>query len=123
MRIQHILWKQYSYPHPDRGHVDVRNCVIANSSNTAIYCSGGGTASLGCNDLLLNTRDYFGCFPGAGDFYENPLFCDPILEEFPLEECSPWVQGNGCGLVGAFDVGCECTTMGTETILSARPSA
>jgi hypothetical protein len=41
--------------------------------------------------------------------FEDPLFCDPDAGDFTLQEGSPCAPENNpeCGLIGAFDVGCE----------------
>jgi len=90
----------------DQGsHLIIRNNIIADNL-VGVQCTAGGTVSLSCNDVWNNGQDYVNCSPGAGDISEDPLFCDPVEENYRLLEGSPCAQGYGCGLIGAFNVGC-----------------
>jgi hypothetical protein len=93
-------------------HVDIGNCIFANTGGTAIYIDGG-TGISDCNDFWSNGTDYWGFIPGPNDFYDDPLFCNPSSDDFTLEECSPCIDGYGCGQVGAYGAGCVCHSMAT----------
>jgi hypothetical protein len=69
--------------------------------------------TLDCNLFWSNSTDYSGFVPGPNDFYEDPLFCNPDAGDYTLEECSPCVDGYGCGQVGAYGVGCPCGGVAT----------
>jgi hypothetical protein len=72
---------------------------------------GGG---LSCNNVWGNQTDYPGEWRPETDLSEDPLFCDPDAGDYTLQECSPCVNGYGCGQVGAFGVGCSCGGVSTE---------
>ncbi len=70
-----------------------------------------------CNIYGNEGGDWVDCIADQygmdGNFSECPLFCDPENGDFHLQVCSPCAPGNhpdgyDCGLIGAFDVGCEC---------------
>jgi hypothetical protein len=93
------------------------NVVIA-SSEGGRAVGGSGVSTLSCCDLFGNTGgDWVGGIADQyginGNFSECPLFCDPENGDFHLRDCSPCAPGNHpqgyeCGLIGAFDVGCDC---------------
>jgi hypothetical protein len=43
------------------------------------------------------------------NFNQDPLFCDAPTGDFTIDASSPCAPGNNpaCGLVGAWDVGCD----------------
>lgn len=71
----------------------------------------GESPSLSCCDVYGNAEgDYVGPLAGQegvnGNFSANPLFCDLDGGDLTLHECSPCADAPGCGLIGAFGVGC-----------------
>ena len=89
--------------------------IIANSIGDGIYYECG-SLTMQCNDCWGSTgSDYSGTSPGAGDFSEDPLFCDPDNSNFTLQTDSPCVDGYGCGQIGAYGVGCGPTQTETTT--------
>jgi hypothetical protein len=94
--------------------IEVYNCIVTKCwPRPAISCEVGSTGILDCNCVWDNAVDYSGCTPGANDFSEDPLFCNAVVGDFTLQSCSPCATGYGCGLVGAFGVGCDCGTTAT----------
>ena len=99
-------------------HPTVENSIIAFSfAGGAVYCHDydPGTISLACCDLYGNTEgDWVDCGAGQqgvdGNFSEDPMFCGDAAPGSPyaLELGSPCAAENsqGCGLLGAWDVGC-----------------
>lgn len=86
----------------------IYECAIGFKIGTGVGCV------LGCNDLWEVGQPYVGCDPGEGDFAADPLFCGVWQDDFTLHANSPCVPGNhpqgeDCGLVGAFSVGCAST--------------
>lgn len=91
--------------------------------NTIIAFGGGGGA-LGCDSSVDNLAitccdfygnlggDWVGCVAGLlgvdGNISEDPLFCDPEGGCYRLQDCSPCVEGYGCGQIGACGAGCPC---------------
>jgi hypothetical protein len=83
-----------------------------------VHCDGTSSPAFSCCDIYGNQGgDWVGSIADQygvnGNFSECPLFCDPELEDFGLQVCSPCAPGNHpdgyeCGLIGAFDVGCDC---------------
>jgi hypothetical protein len=83
--------------------------IVAQNEGSGIRCNNPDPV-LTCNDSWGNSgADFSGVSPSASCFSEDPLFCDPELDDFTLADCSPCVDGHGCGLVGAFGVGCGPT--------------
>jgi hypothetical protein len=54
-----------------------------------------------------------------GNISLDPLFCDPDDDDFQIDVASPCAPGNhpnyACGLIGAFDVGCDTSSAERET--------
>jgi parallel beta-helix repeat protein len=96
--------------------VTVRNCIIANTTGQpAIQCWDGGIVNPDCNDMWANTVDYSGCGPGANDFYEDPMLCDPAHGNFYVDCISPCIDHPICGFVGALGAGCGSTRIEPTT--------
>lgn len=93
-----------------------RNVVVHNrgraESGIGIKCSGIGTSAgvVECNDAWGNDyADFFGCdTTGRRNLSVDPQFCGETRGDFHLTDRSPCsaALSGGCGLVGAFDVGC-----------------
>lgn len=89
----------------------LENTIIAFSSQgEAILCDEDSEANLTCCDVYGNAGgDWVGCIADqygvSGNICEDPLFCDDCLY---LQECSPCVEGYGCGRIGRYGVGCPC---------------
>jgi predicted outer membrane repeat protein len=98
----------------DGGTATIQNTIIAfGLLGEAVGCDGTSTATLTCSDLFGNQGgDWVGCVSaqqGAdGNISEDPLFCNPGLEDLQLAKSSPCApaQSGGCGLIGALDVSC-----------------
>lgn len=94
------------------------NSIVAFSHQGGAVAGTDCQLSLGCCDLYGNEGgDWVGLVEDQyginGNFSECPLFCDWENEDFHLQACSPCAPGNHpdgykCGLIGTFDVGCEC---------------
>lgn len=90
------------------------NSIIAfGVGGEAVYCDGDAPYP-DCSDIYGNAGgDWVGCLAGLdvvdSNFSENPLFCDAPNGEFTLDVASPCAGPNapGCGLVGAWDIGCD----------------
>jgi len=91
------------------------NCIISfTDGGPAIACASGGDPSMSCNDVYGNSGgDYVDCISGDaginGNFSSDPLYCDPLSDDFHLDCSSPCVCVPGCGatgLVGALPAGC-----------------
>lgn len=111
--FQHGAGIHFSSVPPDV--VVSRNLVVHNrglgGSGIGIKCSGTGThpGVVECNDAWGNDTDFFGCdTTGRRNFSVDPQFCGETRGDFRLTDGSPCsaASGGGCGLVGAFDVGC-----------------
>ncbi|MCK4548226.1 MAG: right-handed parallel beta-helix repeat-containing protein [Candidatus Eisenbacteria sp.] len=97
----------------------LENTIIAGSTEgEAVSCDLHSAASLSCCDLYGNDGgDWVGSvadqFGQAGNICANPLFCGPGSEDFSISAYSPCEPGHsGCGLIGAFGVGCDITSVG-----------
>lgn len=91
----------------------VENTIItASTQGQAVTCLGAVT--MRCADIFGNADgDYVGCLSGLegvdGNIAADPQFCDATSGDFTLNASSPCAPANappGCGLIGAFDVGC-----------------
>jgi hypothetical protein len=99
--------------------VVVENTIIASgTSGAAVACVVGSTVLLSCSDLYGNAGgDYIGCVSGelgeSGNISEDPLFCKAEGGDFKLGSNSPCAadSSTGCGLMGAFGVGCTPTAV------------
>ena len=97
------------------GHAttEILNCISAAATR------GGGIAALtdpltfACNDAWQNTGGNYVHMPDPtgtdGNLTADPLFCEPGTEDFSIRSDSPCAPGFNpdCGLIGAFDVGCD----------------
>jgi parallel beta-helix repeat protein/predicted outer membrane repeat protein len=106
----------------------IENSILAYGyGGPAVYCWGSGSnpdPSLSCCNIYGNEGgDLVGCiaeqFEVNGNFSACPSFCDVDAADFQLCDESPCAPGNhpyghGCGLIGAFEVGCSCGPTQTE---------
>ena len=82
----------------------------------AIGCGTGSSPVLTCSDLYGNAGgNWVGCISSQngtnGNISENPRFCNPGAGDFTLHTSSPCkTGGTGCGLQGAWPVGCAART-------------
>ncbi len=89
------------------------NIVVRNrSAGGGVHCEGAQPA-FACNDVWGNTgADYDGCGDPTGqngNLSSDPLFCPDFFGDHVLRDDSPCAPANappGCGLIGAFGVGC-----------------
>ncbi len=93
--------------------VTLENSIIAYSQiGGAVSCSDS-YAILACCDVFGNSGgDWVGCLDGQlgvkGNFAQDPMFCEPQVGDFTIDEMSPCAPDqNDCGvLIGAQGVGC-----------------
>lgn len=91
-----------------------RNIVVNNHTGKGVYVHSSATATILCNDVWFNTTaNYHGPDQTGinGNISVDPLFCDPNLFDFHLDEESPCLPGNhpdgsDCELIGALPGGC-----------------
>ncbi|MFC1572868.1 FlgD immunoglobulin-like domain containing protein, partial [Candidatus Eisenbacteria bacterium] len=79
---------------------------------------------MSCCNLYGNAMgDWVGCVYGQdgenGNVSENPLFCNPGDGDFTLTTDSPCAEANsgGCGLIGAWDVGCDQSIVSADGVI------
>ena len=82
------------------------HCIIAETNGAAIECPGVGTAKCCAVWGTQIEPDPWCAFAAEdGNFYADPLFCDPDGGDFGLLENSPCLPGNHggheCGRIGA----------------------
>ena len=93
----------------------IENCIIAfGAGGRAIDCYFDSSATLSCTDVYGNTHgDWVGCIEAQQHVQDNfsldPLFCDAEGGDLTLDVPSPCCAENNqaCGLVGAWDIGCD----------------
>jgi len=94
------------------------NIVAFNIGTDAIVCDEPlASPTFACNNVFGNEGERYGVFCDdqtgtAGNVSVDPLFCGGGYE---LQECSPMIDGAGCGLVGALGDGCECGVTAVES--------
>ena len=105
----------------EQSSATLTNCIIAfgGESSSAVECGGTGSVTLSCSDVYGNGGgDWVDCIAGQGtvngNFSADPLFCCAELGDLTLDADSPCVPGNhpggnGCGLIGAWGIGCSGT--------------
>lgn len=101
----------------DFATVNISNNIVShNATGWGIQATQFSSVTLSCNDFWGNELgNYNNLAPGAGDFSENPLFCNAISDDFHLSLASPCVpESTGCGLVGALGVGCGVLSVPDE---------
>ncbi|MCK4548023.1 MAG: right-handed parallel beta-helix repeat-containing protein [Candidatus Eisenbacteria sp.] len=97
----------------------LENTIIAfGIDGEAICCDPAAPPTLSCCDIYGNEDgDWVGCIEDQyginGNFSACPQFCDPVNDDYSLQDCSPCAPGNhpegyDCGLIGAYGVGCDC---------------
>ncbi|MFB3908832.1 MAG: right-handed parallel beta-helix repeat-containing protein [Candidatus Eisenbacteria bacterium] len=101
-----------------------RNIVYANRSEGAGFtCAGQGMIDFDCNDAYGHANGNYGgvCQDPTGldgNISEDPLFCDPSAYDFTLQRdspCMPDLSPPGCGLIGAFGIGCPAAGIYEDT--------
>jgi hypothetical protein len=111
--------------------VTLENTIVAfGTQSDAVYCEGGGSATLSCCDLYGNAGgDWVGCIADQygvnGNISENPLFCNLNNGPFTIAEdspCAPFSPPNDeCDLIGAWPVE-ECVPVGINEPSSSSTS-
>jgi hypothetical protein len=96
-----------------------RSIVSGSLPGQAISCAPSGSATVTCSNLFGNqSGDWIDCVAGQsgvnGNQSADPLYCMPEFDDFRIGSGSPCAPANspaGCGLVGAFEVGCGATAV------------
>lgn len=96
-------------------HIE-RTIITGNQGGDPIGCADNDPSALiTCTNIWGNeSGDWIGCVAGQlgqdGNITDDPLFCDPTMEDYHLASGSPCLeQNNDCGTMGAFDEGCSPT--------------
>ncbi|MBP6876056.1 MAG: right-handed parallel beta-helix repeat-containing protein [Candidatus Eisenbacteria bacterium] len=93
-------------------HVNLNRCIVASGlGGAAAACDETSSVTAGCSDVFGNAGgDWVGPLEGQeginGNFSLDPCFCDAENGDYHLWNYSPCAQ-EGCGLIGAWPVGCE----------------
>ena len=105
----------------DQSSATLASCIIAfgGEATSAAKCGSIATIALSCSNVYGNGGgDWVECIAGQGtvndNFSADPFFCGAELGDLTLYANSPCAPGNhpdgsGCGLIGAWDVGCPPT--------------
>jgi len=92
-------------------HVILDRCIVASGlAGEVAACDETSSVTASCSDVFGNAGgDWVGPLAGQegirGNFSADPCFCDAENGDFHLWNYSPCAQV-GCGLVGAWPVGC-----------------
>jgi predicted outer membrane repeat protein len=109
----------------------VHHTIIAGSTaGEAVTCAGASLPAISCSDIYGNAGgDWTGCIADQlginGCFSTDPLFCNPGADDFTLaagSPCAPAHSPAGCGLIGAYPVGCA-SPIGIADPAGAPPAA
>ncbi len=95
----------------------IQNSIISSSANGAAVACAGASPTFTHNVVYGNAGgdSLCGIYAGLGNIFEDPLFCDAPNNDFTIEDCSPCAgAGTGGGDIGAWPVGCECSTGVTD---------
>lgn len=102
--------------------VELERVLIAFNLGAAVDCAVTPDVSLACSDLYGNAGgDWTGPIAGlenvADNFAADPRFCDGDADDYHLADLSPCLSKNrgdadGCGRVGALDIGCTAVPDG-----------
>jgi hypothetical protein len=100
------------------GSTILSRCILANGrGGAAVECSDfslvGGNVQASCTNIFGNEGgNWVQCLADQlgqnGNLELNPIFCNVDIEDFAISSDSPCAKenSNGCGLIGAYDVGC-----------------
>jgi hypothetical protein len=108
----------------------ISNTIIAFASQgDAIACDSPADVTLSCTDIYGNAGgDWTGCIAGwlgvDGNVAADPLFCAPANGDLRLaadSPCAPEHSPAGCGLVGAWPVGCAAAGVPEPDIIAPHP--
>ncbi len=95
----------------------LESSIVALSTSQAVHLLAGAGVALTCCDLYGNTGgDWVGPIAGqygaAGNFSEDPLFCDAPALDLTVSSASFCAPGNHpeCERIGAWGVGCAPPT-------------
>lgn len=102
----------------DRGSIDlvdtdsvyiINNIVVGNSQGWGIYLRYGSAPVIEFNDVWDNLKgNYYDLMPGQGCFSVDPLFCDPLNNNYFIFDMSPCVGAGQKGEdIGALGIGCN----------------
>jgi hypothetical protein len=108
----------------------LESCIIAfSSSGPAVTALNQSTVTLSCCDLYGNAGgDWVGAIAEqcgvAGNFSEDPLFCDHAAGDLRVDGESPCLprnhpQGMECNIIGAWGVGCPGTGVDPQVFSEA----
>lgn len=122
------------------GYGAVMNNTLVNNSGLGINSSFGSAynnlsvgnqkgigcyeSEISCNNAWDNSEYDYGSPTGCdsvginGNISADPLFCGPASGDYSIASESPCAAANsgGCGLIGAFDVGCTATSVPTARV-------
>jgi hypothetical protein len=89
--------------------------------------SGAALDGWSTDPMIVRCCDFYGNAGGdwvhgfagdlgvEGNISADPLFCDPMGEDFRLQQDSPCAPGTECDLMGAWPVGCAPTAVEQTT--------
>ncbi len=103
-----------------------RSILAFAPSGASVVCDEPGFVTLSCCNVYGNEDgDWIDCiadqFDTAGNIAAEPMFCAPASGDFALREGSPCAPEytKGCGLIGAFGVGCGVVSAGSGVRLES----
>jgi len=78
----------------------IKNNIVCSNAEYGIWGAEGHNHNNVWNNAL---GDYRSCSPGPGDISEDPLFKDPLLDDFHLMTGSPCIDAGALTIIG-FDM-------------------
>ena len=95
------------------------NIIAGCTGSPAVFRSSNAAVTSACNVFWQNNHGNTGgsYVLGPTDRTVDPMFCDPVTQNFTLMEGSPCLPENslGCGQIGLYGLGCGPVSVDAET--------
>lgn len=99
--------------------------IISGGNRRAVRCYDTASVAVnGCNLYDNAEGDYSDCIAGLqgqfGNISADPLYCDPVVDEYTIRADSPCADTNSPQrlLIGAFEVGCSAPVVFVDVSMS-----
>lgn len=92
----------------------ITNTILAfSTTGAAVYCPGASSFTITHSCSFGNAGGDSLCGEHYDNVFADPAFCDTTAGDFAVEDCSPCLGAGAGGTdIGAWGVGCLCSTTG-----------
>lgn len=90
----------------------IERCIVAYNTGAVVGCSGSASPWVGCNLFWENGAGAICTGDQGTNQVSNPLFCDPLHQDFSVAQNSPAAAGT-CGALGSLGVACPAQSIET----------